>query len=196
MQPLHLLEENKGIANYYYFSKLFTDEDIEQVIALSKKYAQVEGNVSGTVDHSYRNSKIIWLPLTDETTFLYERIISLMKNANTSMWKFHITDIKDSLQVSEYVGAIHPNEAGHYDWHMDVGESASTRKISMSIQLTDETDYDGGDLEFMIHRSIIKAPREKGTVIFFPSYLTHRVTKVTRGTRRSLVFWFHGPPFV
>ena len=111
------------------------------------------------------------------------------------MWLFHITNIKDKIQLSEYK-ADPSGKNGHYDWHMDVGETASTRKISMSIQLTGESDYDGGDLEFMIHRSIIKAPREKGTVIFFPSYLTHRVTKVTRGTRRSLVFWFHGPPFV
>jgi PKHD-type hydroxylase len=112
------------------------------------------------------------------------------------MWNFNITNLFDNLQFTEYTYNPEDKQQSHYDWHMDVGESASTRKISMSIQLTDEAEYDGGDLEFMIHRSIIKAPREKGTVIFFPSYLTHRVTKVTRGTRRSLVFWFHGPPFV
>lgn len=196
MQSFNLLQENKAVTNYYYFAKLFTNEEIDKIMALSKKYTPVEGNVSGVVDRTYRNSKIVWLPISSETQFLYDRVIDLMKNANSNMWKFHITTIKDSIQVSEYTGSTNPDESGHYDWHMDVGENASTRKISMSIQLSDDTDYDGGNLEFMVHRSIIKAPREKGTVIFFPSYLTHRVTKVTRGTRNSLVFWFHGPPFV
>ena len=196
MQTFNLLQENKAVTNYYYFAKLFTNEEIDKIMALSKKYTPVEGNVSGVVDRTYRNSKIVWLPISSETQFLYDRVIDLMKNANSNMWKFHITTIKDSLQVSEYTGSTNPDEGGHYDWHMDVGENASTRKIRMSIQLSDDTDYDGGNLEFMVHRSIIKAPREKGTVIFFPSYLTHRVTKVTRGTRNSLVFWFHGPPFV
>jgi PKHD-type hydroxylase len=160
------------------------------------KYPPVEGNVSGKVDTSYRNSKIVWLPVNAETTWLYEKIIQLMKTANSTLWKFHVTGIQDNLQVSEYVGSTDVEKAGHYDWHMDMGEGSSTRKLSVSIQLTDENTYEGGDLEFMVHRSIIKAPREKGTVILFPSYLTHRVTKVTKGIRRSLVFWFHGPPFV
>ena len=66
---------------------------------------------------------------------------------------------------------------GHYDWHMDFIKNKSTRKISVSIQLSDENDYEGGDLEFMIHHSIIKAPRKKSTIIFFPFYITHRITK-------------------
>jgi len=48
----------------------------------------------------------------------------------------------------------------------------------------------------MINRSIITAPRDKGTVLFFPSYLTHRITNITKGVRNSLVSWFHGPTFV
>jgi PKHD-type hydroxylase len=39
------------------------------------------------------------------------------------------------------------------------------------------------------------APREKGTVIMFPSYLLHRVTPVTKGVRKSLVLWVGGTTF-
>ena len=196
MQSFDFLLENATLANFYYYSKLFNNDEIERILSLSKKYTKVEGNVSGTVNHDYRNSTIVWIPVNDETKWLYEKIIEYMKKANSDMWKFHITQMKDPLQVSEYIGSSLPEKAGHYDWHMDMGQGSSTRKISFSIQLTDETTYEGGDLELMIHRSIIKAPREKGTLIFFPSYLTHRVTKVTKGTRHSLVCWFHGPPFV
>jgi PKHD-type hydroxylase len=63
------------------------------------------------------------------------------------------------------------------------------------VQLSDPADYDGGELEFMMHRSVVQAERAQGTVVLFPSFLQHRVRPVTRGVRRSLVFWVHGPPF-
>ena len=120
-----------------------------------------------------------------------------MNDANDKMWNFNITKLPESLQLAEYTEATSDNNMdknGHYDWHMDVGSESSTRKLSMSIQLSDSNNYEGGNLQFMIHRSIITAPREKGAAIFFPSYLTHKVEEVTKGTRRSLVLWFHGPP--
>jgi PKHD-type hydroxylase len=68
------------------------------------------------------------------------------------------------------------------------------RKISMSIQLTDGSQYDGGDIE--IHGPpLTVAPRSIGSVVVFPSYALHRVTTVTRGVRHSLVVWAAGPPF-
>ena len=36
----------------------------------------------------------------------------------------------------------------------------------------------------------------KGTLIFFPSYYLHKVHKVTKGTRYSLVTWFVGNRFL
>jgi PKHD-type hydroxylase len=76
------------------------------------------------------------------------------------------------------------------------GYSTSTRKLSMVVQLTDPSEYEGGKLQFMINRSVLDAPNDKGTVIFFPAYLNHRVTQLTKGKRNSLVFWFHGPTFI
>ncbi len=35
----------------------------------------------------------------------------------------------------------------------------------------------------------------KGRMIFFPSFLIHRVAPVTQGIRRSLVIWVTGPKF-
>jgi hypothetical protein len=63
------------------------------------------------------------------------------------------------------------------------------RKISMSIQLTDPSEYDGGDLVL----SYIKLPKEKGTMIFFPSFYPHHVEKITRGNRWSVISWAWGP---
>jgi PKHD-type hydroxylase len=192
MKNFNFVKENNNIVNYYYFKNVFTNEEIDNIINMSQKYDNIDATVSGTVDTTYRNSKIKWLPLSDETNFIYQKVFDLIKNANENMWNFNISFFKEDIQISEY---NHEYE-GHYDWHMDFGTNASTRKLSISIQLSDPEEYEGGELNFQIHKTILKAPNQKGTAIVFPSYLLHRVTKVTKGTRRSLVCWIHGPPFV
>jgi len=191
---INLLNTNDNLTNYYYYTNVFSVEEIDKIKEITKTYDMEDGNVSGSIDYNYRKSNICWLPINEETLFIYDTVLKLVIDANNEMWKFNITNLKEEMQFTEY--NEDPNEPGHYDWHMDVGSGCGTRKLSVSIQLTDPLEYEGGDLEFMIHRSIIKAPREQGTVIMFPSYLTHRVTSVTKGRRNSLVFWLHGPSFI
>jgi len=198
MKAFNFLNQNNNLINYYFFDKNFTNEEIEKIIEITRKYQVVDGKVNAIVDYDYRNSKVSWLPLNEETNFIYEKLVNLLKIANKEMWNFTITDIVDSLQFAEYNDISENGKNGFFDWHIDIGSNnnMSTRKISVIVQLTEPTEYEGGDLEFMMGRSTTKAPKEKGTVIFFPSYILHKVNNVTKGTRKSLVLWFHGPPFV
>jgi len=67
------------------------------------------------------------------------------------------------------------------------------RKLSFVVQLSSEDDYEGGNLQLLDEagNSYI-APRKRGTVILFDSRTQHRVLKVTKGTRKSLVGWCVG----
>jgi len=189
---LDFLEKNENMTTYYYYKRFLSDEQIEEIKRVAQNYSIIDGNVSGVINKSYRSSQIRWIPLNKETHPIYETFLNLAKKANQDMWNFTITDMLDELQFTEY----RAEDEGHYDWHMDFGgRRTSTRKLSMVVQLTDPEEYKGGKLQFFLNRDIITAPKEKGTVIFFPSYLTHRVTKIEEGTRNSLVCWFHGPPF-
>ena len=68
------------------------------------------------------------------------------------------------------------------------------QKISMPILLSNQSEFEGGNLEFMAEGN--RPPSLiQGQAIFFNSMLRHRVAKVKRGVRRSLVMWFGGPPF-
>ena len=71
----------------------------------------------------------------------------------------------------------------------------TTRKLSITVQLSDATEYEGGELQFMVNQNIITAPKEKGTAIIFPSFCLHRVTPVIKGSRKSIVGWIAGPPY-
>ena len=68
------------------------------------------------------------------------------------------------------------------------------RKLSFVVQLSDPDDYEGGNLQLLDEngKSYI-APRKRGTVVVFDSRTQHRVLKVKRGIRKSLVGWVVGP---
>ena len=70
----------------------------------------------------------------------------------------------------------------------------------MTVNLTDPTTYDGGDLMFDFGSNdegkiTVNEAREQGSVIIFPSFLYHCISPVTRGIRYSLVNWTLGRPF-
>ena len=99
----------------------------------------------------------------------------------------------NELQFTTYKGK---NE-GRYGWHHDVdfkNPHPYHRKLSLTLQLSDPKDYEGGEFEF--ESGIDELPeeyREKGTILIFPSFYKHQVKPVTKGTRHSLVTWVEGP---
>lgn len=183
-------DKRKGLTDYYYFLGGLTDEEIELIKSISENYTVEEGTTGKALHPNYRNSKIRWLPKDNKTEWLYKKLGALAKQANNDYWGFDIVGFGEYLQYGEY----NSNVSGHYDWHLDLGQHSCWRKISMSVQLSDPDTYKGGDLQLYTKKDIISVPRKKGTILFFPSYLLHRVTPVTEGVRYSLVTWITGPP--
>ena len=116
--------------------------------------------------------------------------MNMALEANNSLWHFDLISVDEKIQYTEY----YDTADGHYTWHQDIGGgSASKRKISITVQLSDPEEYEGGDLEmWQGGEAIVKSERGAGVVFIFPSYMMHRVTKVTKGTRRSFVLWVGG----
>ena len=102
MDTYDLLEQNNNLTNYYYFSNIFTDEQIEKIKELFTKYYKIQGNILSGEDLTYRISTISWFPVNEETQFIYDTLCILAKTANARMWKFHVTNNKEKIQVSEY----------------------------------------------------------------------------------------------
>lgn len=68
------------------------------------------------------------------------------------------------------------------------------RKLSFSLQLSDPDDYEGGNVVLLDEagRRYV-APRQRGTIVLFDSRTQHRVCKVRKGVRKSIVGWVVGP---
>jgi PKHD-type hydroxylase len=164
----------------------FTAEECARIVEIG----EAAPRIAGEVDNAYsamRSSELSWIEPAPETHWLYHRIGLMFLEVNRT-YGFDLKGLQEPLQFSRYA------EAGRFDWHIDMGTSTSGRKLSLSVQLTDPDAYEGGDLEFISQSG--SRGRERGTAIFFPSYLAHRVTPVARGLRRTLIAWAYGPSFV
>ena len=148
-------------------------------------------NNDGHQNSDVRRSRVIWL--SDQQwlkDYLYD---SWIMAANRESFNVDVLKCCD-IQYTEY----HASEQGHYDFHKDVfweEEKQFDRKLSLTIQLSEPTDYEGGNFEFhsMYGHEMPVESKWYGSVLIFPSYMEHAVKPVTSGVRKSLVAWFEGP---
>ena len=148
------------------------------------------GEKKGVLDTKTRTSHISWIPFK-KMPDMYKDIEKTMKATNGNHFGFDGMQITEMAQYTEYP------EGGFYDWHVDndvnMAHEPPVRKISMTLLLSPENEFEGGDLELIKEGQSAKI--KQGQAIFFASFIRHRVKPVTRGVRKSLVMWFGGPSF-
>ena len=154
-----------------------------------------------------RDSNVVWL----NDLWIYKELHPYIHKANKNAgWNFQ-WDTSEQLQFTKY------KLNQYYDWHQDsfnkpfdkpnTLDHGKIRKLSMTCQLTDSSEYEGGELEFDFRdydppqrdeaKHLIQAKQilPKGSIIVFPSFVWHRVKPVRKGVRYSLVMWNLGYPF-
>jgi PKHD-type hydroxylase len=181
--------------NFMTWENGFSDSQIARIIEIGEKQpmqpATVSSDNSFDVVDQIRKSEVSWIANTEESTWIYDSMAYICRMLNGQFFGFDLYGFIEDFQYTVY----RPG-GDHYTWHIDKGMiNNSPRKLSMVLQLSDPSEYDGGDLEFYVQSEPIKAEKKKGIVYVFPSWILHRVTPVTRGTRRSLVMWVAGPKF-
>lgn len=178
--------------DFCWFEHAFSAQDVERILAIGAGSPMIEGSVGPDpgVNRTIRKSEIRWIGPTPESIWLFERLTELVQGCNRARYEFELAGIYENLQITEY------GPGGFYNWHKDHGKRAhSIRKLSVTIQLSDPSEYEGGDLEILAGPETRTAPRGLGTAVIFPSFVMHRVTPVIRGVRRSIVAWISGPPY-
>jgi len=183
---------------------LICDEIIREGDSLESKEAVV-GMGEGVLNLEVRKSKVSWISQNWLFKLLWEYVIEANRTAN---WDYQL-DKFEPLQYTTYEAP-----GSHYDWHMDHGEPYENgpnqgllRKLSVTVQLSSPEDYEGGgfeqmkltktpggDLDKEVHT--LDAVSSRGSILVFPGFVWHRVLPVTKGTRRSLVGWVVGKPYV
>ena len=209
--------------HYWYFSGVLTPKFCDEVIQYAnaqKETMAITGGYGRERDLNKkplnkeevknlkrkRNSDLVWL----NDTWIYKELHPYVHKANEMAgWNFD-WERSESCQFTKY------KLNQYYDWHCDSWDkpyekegpdNGKIRKLSMTCQLTDGSEYQGGELEFDFrnydpnmrdeskHVKQVKQILPKGSIVVFPSFVWHRVKPVTKGTRYSLVMWSLGYPF-
>ena len=208
-----------NISNYYwYFTSAIPPKLCDDIIKYGLSHSESLARTGGYGDRELtkdeirdmkrkRNSDLVWL----NDAWIYKEIQPYVNQANRNAgWNFE-WDFSESCQFTKY------KLNQYYDWHCDswdkpydklnTKEYGKIRKLSMTCQLTDGSEYEGGELEFDFRNydphmrdesKHLRQAREilpKGSIIVFPSFVWHRVKPVTKGVRYSLVMWSLGYPF-
>jgi PKHD-type hydroxylase len=176
---------------------IFTPKQCQMIIESGRSQPKIDAQVGsgkgikdGVIDTKTRTSHISWIPFK-KMPEMYKDIELAMKTANGNHFGF------DGMILTEYAQYTEYPEGGFYDWHVDndvnMVHEPPVRKISMTLLLSPENEFEGGDLELMAEGKVAKI--KQGQAVFFASFIRHRVAPVIRGTRKSLVMWFGGTPF-
>jgi len=207
-----------NLTNYYwYFQSAVPARICDEIVRYGKQLQDGVATTGGYGDpkklnqkqikdlKKKRDSNIVWM----NEHWIYKEVQPYVHRANVNAgWNFQ-WDYSESCQFTKY------NKGQYYDWHCDGWDKpyqtkegdpshGKVRKLSVTLTLSDEKDYKGGELEFdfrnsdpdkkpSIHKC--KEILPKGSLVVFPADLWHRVCPVKKGTRYSLVVWSLGWPF-
>ncbi len=205
--PLQLARRAPPSTQVIHLPGLFSAQECARILSERGRWPQVQGtgayDSASMTEMSGRDSVVRWLPSGDLTDWMYGRVDDALRTVNDEVYGFRLTEI-EPLQLGSY------GPGGRFSVHADFGFLHATRQLTVAIQLSDPSTYDGGDLTFVRPTYELTthgqaradwsepsgtAGRGQGDATVFPAFLPHLVTPITRGIRHSLVAWVRGEPY-
>lgn len=215
-------------------SEFFTRQEIDQINKAALYLPESTGQIGpgkledqdcldpthgGEENNTIRSSTIKWFDQQTLPVNISEKILEAVDMANEQSGWNHEFEHMENPQYTIY-NTQEKIKGDFYTWHTDAGPilyaDGNTRKLSMTIQLSDQDEYEGGHFQWLepnlqfdrMHgtnpqvsmqdaiRTLSFSSKTIGSVCVFPSFLYHQVTPVIWGQRKSLVCWFAGKPYV
>ena len=178
------------IDNTWHFklNDIFSSDMLEYIIKTAEELPD------STQDRdNIRQNQATWLPNDDSPMRdVYKHLEGVIRYVNDAKFHFAIDEI-EQLQHLSY------DKEDKFEMHTDCmiryAEGHNIRKISCSILLNE--DYEGGEFHFASKQANWEVGKiKKNCAVFFPSFMPHSVTPITKGNRQSLIVWARGPQFV
>jgi PKHD-type hydroxylase len=173
---------------YAFWNNAFSKEECQTITNIAKDKGLIKGKIIG--ESEIRDSKVSWLYPDDDMDWVFRRVTDITLNLNERFFKFDLFGLNEGFQFTNYKAP-----SGKYGKHVDRGINMPVRKLSISIQLTNPEEYEGGELKLCDGEEETIMDKTQGTLIIFPSYVLHEVMPVTKGERNSLVTWITGKQF-
>lgn len=169
----------------FFEDRVFSDAECDEVIELFEGPRGKSGAGYSEKDwHISKKTTLVNVPLP-----FFRKLEKTINKVNRSYYGF-----QGKLARQGEVYRYDPGD--FFDWHMDLGDGPiARRKLTTLVQLSSPRDYSGGRLQILANTAHTAA-RERGTLLIYPSFIMHRVTRLKKGRRYSLGGEFLGKPFV
>jgi PKHD-type hydroxylase len=197
--------DERSVITYPYCHRdnAFTEQELDFMCDYFSRHELNQATVMSSdkpLDEEIRRSKVKFFYRDEKTFYVFDKLNSVIEEINDRFYNF-ILNGYDSFQYTEY----HEKEKGAYNFHMDTSfgprnnaDQFETRKLSVVMCLNRPgVDFEGGQfcMNTGSENDAFEVEMKRGRIIFFPSFLIHRVAPVTMGIRKSLVIWVTGPKF-
>lgn len=173
----------------------FTEEELDKIVEYCDNNLEItKSTLDGDQESSghIRISDTGWLSINQDSAWIYDRLAYVARKLNAQFYNFDLFGFVEDMQYTIYNG----EHSGHYTWHMDISAaSPAPRKFTLILQLSNTNDYEGGEIQILNSFAESVVTKQRGLIAAFPSWVMHRVTPVTKGTRKTLVVWVSGPQF-
>jgi hypothetical protein len=180
--------------NHISYTDLFTKDEIESILIHLGQWRDTNYPVfmDGKwvdVGCKMQSNKLNW---TEEFNWFFEKL---------SKW---INSLKLGLELVEPPHAVfrkyeigdffikHMDDPINLNKHVDEQNNLKLRRyMTVCVQLSDETDYDGGDVYIYNEETRELVSKKIGHTYTFGIKVPHEVTPIMRGSRKSLIIFIN-----
>ena len=191
----------KSLVDYnipIHFSQLVTKAQAKDIIKWfhdnckwhsAKTYKTVAG--TGEEDLDTRKGQVMFARTNPPHTKL---MVDLIQHVAVK-YNIAIKEGEIDWQFVKYdVGDFFGNHRDSYPTVFGMNDELGVRKLSLTVQLSEESDYEGGELRLENDTSgAYHLNKEIGQGVVFPSWIRHEIKPITKGIRYALVAWQRGP---
>lgn len=168
-----------------------TDEEIHIIREYGDNLDSTNVKIYGSFNDDNVKASGSHFILNNETEWLYKKMERIVHSINASNYNYDLSGFYENFYYLKYTA---PDE--HFNWHLDIGpQTSAPRKLSLVLQLSDPSEYEGGEFDVLICDNEERTHKQKGMITAFPAYKAHCVTPVTSGIRRTLSMFAVGPNF-
>src|SRR5579883_659022 len=154
------MPEFTGLEPFTTWDGAFTPAELDAIIACGDAMGQAEATILDSGKTDFRSTRMSWIEESPDTLWLFQKLVGAAKTINQQAYGFELANL-EPLQYTVYLA----DEQGHYDWHVDHGNTPRRRKLSLVLQLSEPSDYEGCELQIFASNRIDTAPRTRGTLI-------------------------------
>jgi len=171
-----------------WYEKFFTKDECEKIKNYSNIYNvnydlfgkhkdKIINNKISTENFSYN---VYLIPNDENTEWFFNKLMKWFEDKSGK--KIDWSKKVDACTLHKY------SEGEFFERHIDIQPGFEWRRYNIGLQLSDESDYEGGEYSYWdAYETEYILPKEIGTIIAYDSTIPHEIKKITKGNRWSIV---------